>query len=451
MSEPTIRNRDELATTPAATVALDCLLEGIRAADPAVVVRDRVGVDGTTLRIDPIAGDTATYDLDDYEEVLVLGGGNAAGRVAAALEAVLGDRIDGGVVVTDDPRSTARVTVREGTHPIPSADNVEGASEILERAEDAGEGTLILAPITGGGSALLAAPARGIDLDDLRAVTDDMLRAGLSIDRINAVRKHLSAIKGGGLARVAAPATVVGLLFSDVIGDDASVIASGPTAPDETTFSDARAALEEGEISPPESVARRLERGIDGEVPETADPASLAGERCRNYVLANGYTAMAAAHDRAADAGYDTLILSPWIRGEARDAAAFHAAVAESCLDFGEPVEPPAVVVSGGETTVTVEGDGRGGPNLEFALAAALELDVGDPVTVASVDTDGIDGNTEVAGALVSSDTVDGGDAARDALERNDAYTYLAEGGATIEMGATGTNVNDLRVIILAE
>jgi hydroxypyruvate reductase len=443
-----IENRDELADTPAAERALDCIEAGIRAADPAAVIRERVRLEGDSLRIDPMGGAAVTYDLDAYEEVLVLGGGNAAGHVAAALEDVLGDRISAGVVVTDDPEPTDRIAVREGTHPIPSADNVEATDEILGRAEAAAEGTLIVAAITGGGSALMAAPAPGIELADLRTVTDAMLRAGLPIGEVNAVRKHLSAIKGGGLAEAAAPAPVVSLLFSDVIGDDPGVIASGPTAPDETEYADAARALERSGAETSDAVARRIEAGVAGEVAETADAEDLFGEWCRNLVLASGDTAIEAARRVASGGGFETLVLGSRIRGEAREAGVFHAAVAEGCLERGDPVSPPAVVLSGGETTVTVAGEGRGGPNLECALSAGLELR-GRPIAFAAADTDGIDGNSGVAGALVTGDTVEEPTVAQDALDRNDASPCLAERAATIETGPTGTNVNDLRVLVL--
>jgi glycerate 2-kinase len=445
-----IENTADLADRPAAERARECIEAGIRAADPATVIRERIHLEDGRLLIEPMDGEPVAYDLDDYAEVVVLGGGNAAGHVAAALEGVLGDRIDGGLVVTDDPRPTDRITTREGTHPIPSADNVAATRDLLDRAEDAGEGTLIIAAITGGGSALMAAPAPGIDLADLRAVTDAMLRAGLPIGEVNAVRKHLSAIKGGGLAETAAPATVVSVLFSDVIGDDPGVIASGPTAPDETSFADARRALDLADIPVPDAITRRIEAGIAGEVEETAGAEDLSGGWCRTLVLANGGTAIEAAREVASAAGFETLVLSSSIRGEAREAGAFHAAVAEECLETGNPVTPPAAVLSGGETTVTVEGDGRGGPNLEFALGCGLELS-GAPIALAAVDTDGIDGNSGVAGALVTGDTVDDPDTAGDALEHNDSLPYLADRSATIETGPTGTNVNDLRVLVIPE
>lgn len=443
-----IENRSELPATPAAERAMDCIEAGIRAADPATVIRERVRLEEGTLRIDPVDGPAMTVDLDAYEEVLVLGGGNAAGHVAAALEDILDDRIDGGVVVTDDPQPTDGITTRTGTHPIPSADNVAATREMLDRAEVAGERTLIIAAITGGGSALMAAPAPGIDLADLRAVTDAMLRAGIPIDGINAVRKHLSEIKGGRLAMAAAPATVVSVLFSDVIGDDPAVIASGPTVPDGTTFGDAKRALERADVTVPDAVIRRIDAGIAGDIAETADADDLSGAWCRTALLANGDTAIEAAREVASADGFETLVLGSRIRGEAREAGAFHAAVAEQCLETGDPVSPPAVVLSGGETTVTVTGDGRGGPNLEFALRGAIDL-AGRPVALAAVDTDGVDGNSGIAGALVTGDTVDDPGDARDALDRNDAHAYLVERRAVIETGPTGTNVNDLRVMVL--
>ncbi len=443
-----IENRGELADTPAAERALDCIEAGIGAADPATVIRERIHLENGRLLIEPMDEEPVAYNLNDYTEMMILGGGNAAGSVAAALEGVLGDHIDGGLVVTDDPQQTDRITVREGTHPIPSADNVAATRELLDHAEKAGEDTLVIAAITGGGSALMAAPAPGIELADLRAVTDAMLRAGLPIGEVNAVRKHLSAIKGGGLATSAAPATVVSVLFSDVIGDDPGVIASGPTAPDETTFTDAQRALDRADITVPDAVVRRIEAGIAGEIGETVGAEGLSGGRCRTLVLANGDTAIKAAREVASGEGFETLVLSSRIRGEAREAGTFHAAVAEGCLETGDPVTPPAVILSGGETTVTVKGDGQGGPNLEFALSCGLELS-GFPVALAAVDTDGIDGNSGVAGAVITGDTVDDPDTARDALDRNDSLPYLADRSVTIETGPTGTNVNDLRILIL--
>jgi hydroxypyruvate reductase len=295
----------------------------------------------------------------------------------------------------------------------------------------------------------MPAPVEGVPLDALRAVTDELLASGAAIDEINAVRKHLSTIKGGQLARTAAPARVVGLLFSDVVGDDTSVIASGPTVPDPTTYGDALAVLDRYDVSAPDPVRAHLERGAAGAVPETPGPDSGAFDGVDTHVLANGTTALGAAAETATDRGYTPLVLSARMRGEARESATAHVAIAEECLASGQPVEPPAVLLSGGETTVTVRGDGTGGPNQEFALSAAIDLPGG--AVLGSVDTDGLDGSTDAAGALVDADTVRDPDAARRALADNDAFPVLDERGALLVTGETGTNVNDLRALAVLE
>jgi len=437
-----IAGRDTLARTDAHDLALACVEAGIEAAHPEQVIHDAVTRDGTRLRV----GDR-TIGLGSFDEVLVLGGGKAGATVAAALEDVLGDALDGGVVVTNDPVATDRVTVREGNHPVPDEDGQAGARDVLDAAEAAEEGTLVLAVVTGGGSALLPAPAGGVSLADLRAVTEALLESGASIDEINAVRKHCSALKGGQLARAAAPATVVSLLFSDVVGDDPAVIASGPTVPDPTTFADALGVLAAYRIDAPASVRERLERGADDDLPETPTAGDRAFDRASTHVLANGWTAIGAAREAAAEAGFGTLVLSSRIEGEAREAAKTHAAVAAEAAGTGNPIDPPAVVLSGGETTVTIRGDGRGGPNCEFALSAARSLP--DGAVLACVDTDGEDGRSGAAGAIVDAETVGNREAAARALADNDAAGYLDGRDALIETGQTGTNVNDLRVLVI--
>ncbi|AFO59252.1 glycerate kinase [Natrinema sp. J7-2] len=443
-----IANRDRLATSEAREIALECVEAGIVAGHPRTVVRDTVALEGETLRIAD-----ATYDLREYDTLVVVGGGNAAAHVAVALEVILGDRIDGGVVVTDDPVETERVTVREGDHPIPSERGVDAADDVLAAAAAADGDTLVLAAITGGGSALLPAPAGDLSLDDLRTTTDALLASGADIGDVNAVRKHLSALKGGRLARRAAPATVAAVLLSDVVGNDPSVIASGPVAPDTSTFDDALAVCERDGIDAPVSVQARLERGAAGEIAETPGPDDAAFESVSNHIVADGMTALDAARDAAAEREYETIVLSSRVRGEARDAAATHVAIAEEVLATGRPVAPPAVVLSGGETTVTVRGDGTGGPNQEFATSAALELaagggvEDGGEIAVAAVDTDGSDGATDAAGALVDGTTVVDPDAAREALAENDASPYLESRDGLLCTGPTGTNLNDLRVI----
>ncbi|WP_435098008.1 glycerate kinase type-2 family protein [Halarchaeum sp. P4] len=423
-------------------LARECATAGIDAAHPTAVIRDAVRREGEALHI----GD-ATFDLARYESVVVLGGGNAASQVAAALEAVLGDHLDGGVVVTDDPADTERVTVLRGDHPVPSERGVDATRSLLDEADGLTEHTLVLAVVTGGASALLPAPADGVSLEDLRATTDALLASGATIHELNSVRKHLSELKGGRLAARLAPARVATLLFSDVVGNDRSVIGSGPTVPDPTTYADALAVLEDYDVSVPDAVRKHLERGAAGQYDETPKEGDATFESVSTHLLADNRTAIDAAGDVAADAGYDPLVLSASVRGEAREAAKTHAAVAEEALAAGDPIEPPCVVLSGGECTVTVEGDGDGGPNLEFALSAALELP--EESALCAVDTDGIDGATDAAGAVVDVTTVDDRREARRALRANDALPYLEECDALVETGATGTNVNDLRVLVI--
>jgi hydroxypyruvate reductase len=423
-------------------LALDCVQAGIEAARPQRVVHRDVGVEDETL---VVAG--TRYDLAQFDRILVVGGGKAAAGVADALEDVLGGHIDAGAVVTSDPGDGGRIDHLPGDHPVPSRRGVESANRVRDLVAGADDRTLVLAVVTGGASALMPAPVESVPLTDLRATTEALLESGADISELNAVRKHLSTLKGGGLARLAAPATVVSLVFSDVVGNDLGVVASGPTAPDATTFDDAVSVLDRYDLTVPESVREYLAGGVRGAHPETPKPGEPVFDRASAHVLADGFTALAAARDAARRRGYDACVLSSRIRGEAREAAKSHVAVGEEILATGNPVDAPAVVLAGGETTVTVRDDGVGGPNLEFALSAALELR-GDAV-LASVDTDGRDGGTEVAGALVDAETVADVAAARDALRRNDAARYLDSRRALVRTGPTGTNVNDLRALVV--
>jgi glycerate 2-kinase len=424
---------DRDPATPARELAVDCLRAGIEDANPEAAVRRHCAVDGNTLHI----RDTE-YDLDGFDRVLVIGGGKAADDLAAALETLFGDRIDGGVVVTNEPTADPeRVTVRRGGHPTPNEDSIVGAEAVLDAAEAADERTLVLAAITGGGSALLCAPAEGLSLDSFQQVTDRLLDAGAPIEDVNTVRRTCSAIKGGGLAVAAAPATVVGLLVSDVVGDDPAVIASGPTVPAAVDPEAALAVLERHGVDAPD-----VEAWL-----EAADHESAPSLAVDNHVIASARDAVDAAMEVAREADHEPCLLSTRIEGEATEAGRFHAAVAAEALDSGSPVSPPAVLLSGGETTVTVTGDGTGGPNLEWALAAAL--DAPDGAVFAAVDTDGGDGSTDAAGVIVDSNTVDDEEAARSALAANDSYPFLDARDALLRSGPTGTNVNDLRVVVL--
>lgn len=438
-----IEDRSKLAETPAHDVALECIEAGITAAQPRRIIRNSVSMTDNTLHIKQDA-----YDLGDYSEILILGGGKAAGQMAEVLETLLGNHLTGGAVVTTDPTETTRVAIFEGEHPVPDENGAKGAQRLLELAEAADERTLILAVITGGASALLPAPAGQISLADLQTVTDDLLASGATIHEINTLRKHLSEIKGGQLARVAAPATVVGLTVSDVVGDDLDIIASGPLVPDPSTFQAAIDIADMYELPLPERVERHLTAGIEGEISETPPPGETFFETVHNHVIANGHTALEAARDVAQQRGYETIVISSRMRGEAREVAKTYVSVAEEIKATGTPIAPPAVVLAGGETTVTLQGSGNGGPNQELALSGALELSDAN-IVVASVDTDGLDGASDAAGAIVDRETAVPSDAARFALVNNDVSPFLDAKDALVKTGPTGTNINDIQVIAI--
>jgi len=422
--------------------ALAAVEAGIEAAHPDRVVHEHLALAGAELTVG-----TETHDLTAYDSVVVLGGGNAAAHVAKAIEAVLGDALSGGAVVTDDPIETTTVDILPADHPIPSGRGVESTRTLLSRAKAVDAETLVLAVVTGGGSACMVAPADGISLADLQTTTDALLKSGASIHAINTVRKHLSAIKGGRLARALAPARVSVLVLSDVVGDDLAVIASGPLVADPSTYADAVDVLSADDCAVPDSVRQRLEAGARGEYEETPGPDGPAFDRVTTTLVGTNMAALRAAREAVAERGYETLVLSSRLQGPARHASGTHVSVAEEILASGNPVAPPAAVLSGGETTVRVTGDGRGGPNQEFALAAALELP--DGAVLAAADTDGLDGNTDAAGAVVDAGTVADPAAARRALDGNDANGYLSERDALIRTGPTGTNVNDIHVLVV--
>lgn len=437
-----ITNRDELATTDTRDLALQCLEVGVEASDPTVVLTEAVSYENGVLKIGG-----QSYDLGSYNEVLVVGGGKASGEQARVLEDMLGARIDDGIVVTVSPLDLDHIDIRLGDHPVPSERGVAATNELLSLVREADEQTLIIALITGGGSALLPAPAGDVTLHDLQAVTRDLLASGATIQEINAVRKHLSAIKGGGLARAASPATVVSLLMSDVVGDDLSVIASGPTVPDSSTYEDARDLLRGHDIEPPTAIADRLEAGIRGNLPETPSPDDPVFEQVYNVLTADGATPIRAAVSFLSDHPYTPFFLSSRIRGESREAAKTMVGIGEEIRASAHPTSPPAVVLSGGETTVTIRGDGTGGPNQEFALSAAIEQSPG--ITIAAIDTDGIDGASDAAGGIIDASTVGAREEAQRALANNDAFPYLRDRTSAIMTGPTGTNVNDFRVMVV--
>jgi hydroxypyruvate reductase len=395
---------------------------------------------------------------------IVVGAGKASAAMARAFETAWhADQQRGpldGLIVTRRGHAVPceRIRVVEASHPVPDQAGEQAARDILDLAQGLGPDDQLVCLVSGGGSALLALPAPGLTLADKQAVTRALLRSGATIGEINTVRKHLSAIKGGRLAAAAAPARVVTLAISDVPGDDPAVIGSGPTVPDPTSFADARAVLAKYGIAEPGAVIAHLDAAAD----ETPKPADRVFANTSFALIASPQQALTAAADAAIARHITPIVLSDRIEGEARDVAAMHAAIAvqlrAGCFRIGgQIVAPPAVLLSGGETTVTVHGHGRGGRNSEFllALAAALAKDPGGPERIAALacDTDGIDGTEDNAGAIVYPNTIiraaSSGIAIKQALAENDAYGFFAALGDLVVTGPTLTNVNDFRAILV--
>ncbi len=426
----------------------------LRAADPAEAIFRHV-----TVRDETLIARRRRYRLDAYRRIFVIGAGKAGAVMARALERLLGRRITGGLVNVKYGHTARlrRVELNECGHPVPDAAGVAGARRIAELAAAAGADDLLICVISGGASALMPLPAEPVTLEEKQETTRLLLNCGASIHEINAVRKHISGIKGGQLARLAYPATIVSLLLSDVIGDDLDVIGSGPTAPDGSTFARARAILEHYGIldQAPAAVRERLAGGERGEIPETPKPGDPELARSQNLVVGSNQLAVDAAAAAAREGGFRTMVLSTFVEGETREVARVHSAIAKEIRASGRPLKPPACVISGGETTVTIQGNGLGGRNQEFVLAAAIDL-AGLPGTVVlSAGTDGTDGPTDAAGAIA-----DGGSLARAAelgldpvryLADNDSYHFFEALGDLVQTGPTNTNVMDVRVLLVGK
>lgn len=428
-------------------MALDVLAAGLDAVEPGAAVRRALRRDGDRLHIEG-----RSYDLRRFRRVWVVGAGKASAPMAAAVEDVLGDRVTGGHVTVKYGYTapTGRVALHEAGHPVPDEAGVAGSREIVALLHQAGEHDLVIAVISGGGSALMTLPVEGVSLADMQALTEALLRSGAPITALNTVRKHLSQVKGGQLARWTYPATLITLIVSDVVGSPLDVIASGPTVPDPTTAADARAVLKRYGVwdSAPESIRRHLDMAAAGQKPDTPKPGDPVFERVQNVIVADNSRAAEAAAARAQALGLNVLIATTYLEGEAREVARVLAGIGREIATYGRPVGRPACVLFGGETTVTVRGTGRGGRNQELALAAALALAGTSDILLASLATDGTDGPTDAAGGLVDGGTVaraEGlGLSAQAALDNNDAYTLLTATGDLLVTGPTNTNVNDL-------
>lgn len=453
--DPTVLAADPDRRGPVLAVlqaALDAVAPGPAVAAALQRNGDRLTVGGTA------------YDLAQFDRVFLLGFGKAAVAMGLAAAHLLADRLAAGALITKYGHAEgaaalpAVVAVYEAGHPVPDQAGVDAAQQVAALAQAAGANDLVLCVVSGGGSALLTLPAPDLTLADLQATTQALLRCGASIDEINTLRKHLEQLKGGQLARLASPATLISLVLSDVVGSPLDVIASGPTTPDSSTWAAAWEIVQRYDLAAalPQAVVQRLQAGLAGvqaDTPKADDPAFT---RSQTQIVADNALAARAAQARATALGFHATVLTTYVEGEAREVAKVVVALGRSVAAQGEPVTAPACLLLGGETTVHLTGTGRGGRNQELALAAALALAralEGDRVVVAALATDGSDGPTDSAGGLADAGSVARGAAAGlDAaahLANNDAYPFLTASGDLLRTGPTQTNVNDLLAVFV--
>lgn len=432
--------------------AKEIFFTAIKAVDPEECVNRSLRLSGADLLI----GEDI-YSLATFRRLYLVGVGKAAAAMASAVEKLLGERIDDGVIITKYGHGVALNHCRllEAGHPVPDIRGIEATTTLLDLVATATPDDLILCLISGGGSALCPAPTTGISLADKQATTRLLLASGATIHEINTLRKHLSRIKGGRLCRAANGARVVSLILSDVIGDDLDVIASGITAPDPSTFGDCLALLTRHKLlnQVPESVLRHLSKSAEDLSAETPKPGDPAFARVSNHIIGSITDALAAAADKAEELGFHPLILSSRLQGEARQAAKVLCSIALEARRYGRPIQPPACLLVGGETTVTLHGQGLGGRNMEFALAGAVELDGTPGILLLSAGTDGTDGPTDAAGAFADGSTANRAKTLQlslsDGLANNDSYRFFQPLGDLFITGPTRTNVMDLVIFLI--
>jgi len=450
--EQLIKNGETQHNQKARRVALKSLEYALNAIDPKQIIKSKLSLKNSILHVDGYM-----FDLKKFRNIYVIGGGKASGSMAEALEQILGNCIKNGLV--NVPRGSKNkadiIRFHEASHPIPDEKGVEGTRRMVEIAKNAEENDLIICLISGGGSSLMPLPRDNISIADKREITNALLKCGANINEINTVRKHISDFKGGWLAKKAYPATILNLILSDVVGDPLEFIASGPTVPDSTTFSDAINVLKKYDLwnKTPTTIRKVLSDGEKGKIAETPKADDETFKKVFNVIIGNNRFASMKAVEHLKSEGLNTLLLTAILEGEARHVGVMLASIAREVSISDNPISKPVGIIAGGETTVTVTGKGLGGRNQEIALAAAQKLKGMDGVVVASLSTDGIDGPTDAAGAIVDGQTVkkaaEKGLAPEEYLSKNDSYHFFSEIGDLIFTGQTGTNVNDISVIIV--
>lgn len=426
----------------------------IEAVNPITAINSHVKRRGQQLICDG-----KIFNLEQFRHIYLVGAGKAGAAMAAAMEELLGDQMTAGLVVVKYGHlaPVKKTKIIEAGHPLPDQKGVEGANELGSLLKQTTAEDLVICLISGGGSALLPLPAAGLTLDEKQNTTQALLACGADITEINAIRKHLSQLKGGQLARLIAPATTISLILSDVIGDPLDSIASGPTVGDPTTFDQCLNIIEKYNLSTtlPATVINHLQQGAAGAISETPKPEDSLFSRVSNYIIASNRQAVEAAAEMARGLGYQPLILSTFIEGETREIARMHSAIAKEIHHSGNPLTPPSCIITGGETTVSITGNGLGGRNQEFVLAAALDIDGLPNTVIVSIGTDGTDGPTDAAGAIADGQTVKRafnlGLNPRKYLDNNDAYNFFSPLGDLLITGPTNTNVMDIHLILMGK
>lgn len=431
--------------------------EAIKAASPRSALENTLTLKPVNAARPVLKINDSCYDLNKYKNLYVLGAGKAATEMAFEVERKLGALISGGCIVTKygHGRRLKKIEVIEGGHPLPDRRGLEGANRLVDITKNASGYDLIIFLLSGGASALLPRPIEGITLKEKQAVTALLLNSGATINEMNAVRKHLSCIKGGMLMKAFYPATVVTLSISDVVANDLSTIGSGPTAPDPTTYEDCTRILKKYGLMTkvPKAVRKRFERGVNGLLEETPKPGDPIFRRTENIIIADNLSALKAAKKKAEALGFNTLILTSMLSGDTRCSANLIASIVKEIRKSGNPTAQPACLLVGGETTLEVKGKGVGGRNQEFALVAALELDGLKGVTLLSAGTDGTDGPTDAAGAFAGSSTLSTAKAKgldpHAYLAANDSYNFFKQADGLFITGPTGTNVMDMVTVLV--
>jgi hydroxypyruvate reductase len=432
--------------------------KALSAVDPSKILKDGIRIEKDRLWIRIEENSEMIFNLNTFNKIFLVGTGKASNSMAQAIEEFFGDRMTQGVITTKYGHllPLKKTEIVEAGHPIPDQKGYEGAKKIQSLLKESGSKDLVIFLLSGGGSALLPFPAGSIELKEKQEVTQLLLDCGADIKEINTIRKHISRIKGGWLARWAYPSTVIGFILSDVVGDQLDVIGSGPTVPDLSTFDEAWEILKKygllNKIA--SSIQKHLQLGKEGKVEETPKPGDIVFERVYNSLIGSNILALRAAEKEAKSLGFNTLILSSSIEGETREAARFHTAIAKEVISSGNPIPKPACILSGGETTVTIKGNGLGGRNQEFALSGALEISGIEKVVLLSGGTDGTDGPTDATGAVADHTTIQRAKSMgldpKAHLENNDAYPFFQKLGDLLITGPTHTNVMDVRILLIA-